>query len=837
VALFVDAQFSASTHGWQWPQNVALPAGSALARGSYRLWVMARSANGSVLGRAASTWTVSEPGPVALNDTLPAPSNDLPANASLIFGASGSSYGSNDNAGCELPDGTPSNGNANVWWKWKAPQSGTVTFDTKSSNFDTFLIIFTADSSVGGGFLDVADDNDSGGNLTSLASFKAEAGRDYLIAVSGATGGTGSIAWNWNQVASPVGPPNDNIAIAISGESGSVTGTTVGATGDWPDSNNPAANVWWVWTAPRSGTVTFDTNGSNYATYVNAYSNSKALIIARPSAISFAAVAGQKYFISVSGVAAAVGAIKLNWSMASANDVGGRVLDKAGKGIAGGTVFLIPGGALNPIVVPQEGGPPPYTHTSADGSYSFFSVAVGTYAIIAVKSGVSFSLLYYTFTKTTSTRPQAGADFHLSTLDSTGPEVFIASVSRSVVNGTDVPTGATGTVRDFNDTRGQTPAGVLGVVYALQKLNDDAANLLLPPGRRAVTSIFSKKARGFVPYVPGPPLNNDKTFIIGASNFDWSTHFTADVQKALASPGTYRLLVFAVDRAFNLSRNPSTSTSPDSPAGASYTLAHFIVRPAHLAVTRTLPISAPNGSLITYLISVSNTGDLPLENVSAIETLNTNKTRLQNGTISPAPSAINAFGVTWKFATLGAHQTQILTLKVKASEGNPFGSNIKAGQLDVSSNGGVARFDHDQISIESSTWLIGGFLNALRGAGDAIGRTLSHGFGSSRRDQQAEADLNSIKAGTGVTRVAGADALRFGNGVTLVATGGGNLVASGGGNLVASGGGNLVSIAGIRGASILSQLSSDPASLLSSTSLFAPALGGANLVAPRAAAT
>ena len=1139
---FVDAPFSASTHGWQWPGDVALPAGPALSGGSYRLWAMARSANGSVLGRAASTWEVRNgagSSPIALDDTSPPP-NDNFANAIEAFvrfvpdprGGSGMVYycgldGSTAYATLEPGDPVPS---PDVWYKWTVPQDGQVTWSLSgingtspdlrvytgsglgnltpipgnyihvvagttyylalssgnfgfgfflnpsppNDNFARAIDVSAAPYNAYGGTVTGADDYDttepgdpfgspdvwyrwtapaSGkadfggttpggygyfhtdvyrgtglGSLVSVTSgpsngvsFQAEAGTTYYVAVNAEGRG---YDFGWSLVAAP---PNDlpSNAALITGAAGSVSGTTVGASGEGPDgAASSGKNVWYRWTAPGSGIVAFDTKGSAFDTFLRVYTlhagtastydlvgeddnsgaNAQALL-------TFNVQSGASYLISVGSLYSETGAIGLNWrsntlsgltntvpgtsdpwlagmpngtgasngdvapthsavlmkgtvlkpgnalsfaavggvssaagyplhpadgdsnsviahdagaqngisdvkapfdsllgvflgparpdaspapdaldfssaqsqsrlSLAPAlkqvffigdgkarsgvvqkftvpagatrlflgtmdstgwynnqgfftvqvtdagappADVGGRVLDKAGKGIAGATVFLIPGVAVNPIVVPQEDGPPRHVLTSADGSYSFSQVANGPSVLVAVKSGVAFSPLGYTFAKAPTDAPRTGRDFHASTLDSTGPEVTIGSVTRSVVNGMDVPKGATGTVRDFNAAQGQAPAGVLGVVYALQKLKDDAASLKLTPGNRGVASIFSKKARGFVPYVPGPPLNNDKTFIIGASNFDWSTHFTPDVQKALASPGTCRLLVFAVDRAFNLSRNPSTSTSPDSPAGASYTLAHFIVRPAHLAVTRTLPLSAPNGSLITYLISVSNTGDLPLENVSVIQTLNTQKTTLQGGTISPAPSAINAFGVTWKFATLSAHQTEILTIKVKANEGNPFGSNIKAGQLDVSSNGGVARFDHDQVNIESSTWLIGGFLNGLRGVGDAIGRGLNHVFGSSQRDQLAEADLNSVKAGTGVTRVAGADALRFGNGVTLVATGGGNLVASGGGNLI--------SIAGIKGASILSELSSDPASLLSSTSSFASALLGANLVA------
>ena len=81
----------------------------------------------------------------------------------------------------------------------------------------------------------------------------------------------------------PVAPPapaNDNFASAqaISGASGTVNGTTVGATlepGEPVPGDGAGASVWYQWTAPAGGgSVTFDTCISDFATTVTAYDGS-----------------------------------------------------------------------------------------------------------------------------------------------------------------------------------------------------------------------------------------------------------------------------------------------------------------------------------------------------------------------------------------------------------------------------------------------------------------------------------------------------------------------------------------------------------------------------------
>src|SRR5258708_21534617 len=83
----------------------------------------------------------------------------------------------------------------------------------------------------------------------------------------------------------PPGPPpppaNDNFANAqvISGCSGSVSGTNIGASNetgapDKPDSQTSKTSVWYQWQAPSTGNVTIDTIGSDFDTVLAVYSGS-----------------------------------------------------------------------------------------------------------------------------------------------------------------------------------------------------------------------------------------------------------------------------------------------------------------------------------------------------------------------------------------------------------------------------------------------------------------------------------------------------------------------------------------------------------------------------------
>jgi uncharacterized delta-60 repeat protein len=134
-------------------------------------------------------------------------------------------------------------------------------------------------------------------------------------------------------------PANDmySSAAIISGDSGTIAGSNVGATTEpgEPYAGNLGASVWYKWTASTNETTKFDLRGSAFGAglaYVLVYTNSASGIsnLSLPyialgyiqgsfsSKAIFQAVAGQTYYITVAGslsvTGAITGAIKLNWS-------------------------------------------------------------------------------------------------------------------------------------------------------------------------------------------------------------------------------------------------------------------------------------------------------------------------------------------------------------------------------------------------------------------------------------------------------------------------------------------------------------------------------------------
>jgi hypothetical protein len=136
---------------------------------------------------------------------------------------------------------------------------------------------------------------------------------------------------------------NDNFASAevISGSSGSVAGSTVGATGEANEKTpfvfqTPLTTVWYRWTAPASGRALFDISASDFDTVLEIYKNGSSLTTitdimgdddSSPSGggrslIRLNVSAGTVYWLQVDGKADTVGSFTLTWSLLAplAND-------------------------------------------------------------------------------------------------------------------------------------------------------------------------------------------------------------------------------------------------------------------------------------------------------------------------------------------------------------------------------------------------------------------------------------------------------------------------------------------------------------------------------------
>ncbi|HEX8294574.1 MAG TPA: NF038122 family metalloprotease [Pyrinomonadaceae bacterium] len=139
----------------------------------------------------------------------------------------------------------------------------------------------------------------------------------------------------YSVVFDPARPANDNFADALplSGASGNYVGGNVWATREPGEPATQAGftgdkSVWFVWTAPTTGTAVFDTAGSGFDTTLGVYTGSALGTLApcagcqnddqggglRTSRVAFDTVAGTAYYIDVDGWSGASGAVLLNWS-------------------------------------------------------------------------------------------------------------------------------------------------------------------------------------------------------------------------------------------------------------------------------------------------------------------------------------------------------------------------------------------------------------------------------------------------------------------------------------------------------------------------------------------
>jgi hypothetical protein len=267
----------------------------------------------------------------ALTGVTSAPANNSFANRQVVSGSSGTVTGSNGGATKESgePNHAGNFGGRSIWYSWTAPSTGLATFDTGQSNFDTLLAVYTGTSV--SALTHVVSNDDSQEGLTSRVAFSATAGVIYKIAVDGYDGDSGSVGLRWTLTQSPANS-NDNFANrqVISGVTGSVTGSNLGATKEAGEPNHAeffgGASVWYSWTAPSSGMVVFDTHQSDFDTLLAVYSgnavNSLTPIAgndddgeSRQSRITFSAVAGTIYKIAVDGYNANTGTIQLHWVM------------------------------------------------------------------------------------------------------------------------------------------------------------------------------------------------------------------------------------------------------------------------------------------------------------------------------------------------------------------------------------------------------------------------------------------------------------------------------------------------------------------------------------------
>jgi hypothetical protein len=303
-----------------------------------------------------------------------APANDNFANATTITTTSGAPNSLNitgSTTGATLESNEPEQfgteydgqtgwdnfGAHSVWYKWVAPATGQATIDTHGSSFDTVESVYTGSTLATLNQVTSGDDS-AADDTTSTMTFNASANVTYRIQIDGKDDGLGgaffgALTVNLHEV---IPPANDTFANAVNlgtTASGTQGGTNAGASlqANEPDydfffgcnynnsdNNQPAGKtVWYNWTAPTSGSYSFDTfSNPTFNTAIAAYTGSAVTNLTQvacnddysPSTIQsrmvINATGGQIYRIQVDGANDGTnptsGTFTLTWHATPSND-------------------------------------------------------------------------------------------------------------------------------------------------------------------------------------------------------------------------------------------------------------------------------------------------------------------------------------------------------------------------------------------------------------------------------------------------------------------------------------------------------------------------------------
>lgn len=313
-------------------------------------WVAVDGVRGGA-GLVFMHWNRADGGGIAVHDNF--------EDAKVLEGERGDAWTYNIGASKEPgePDHALNEGGASVWFRWVAPQSGAFRFDTEGSDFDTTLGVYIG-ASVDALVVVARNDDISWEQsiYTSRVHFNAVEGRTYHIAVDGFGISDfvdqGFVLLTWGPAAASVGsaPPNDDFSQAIAlnplgASSGRLTTTNQRATRENSEplhaGNSGGRSLWYRWTAPDRGLVTFTTLGSDFDTLLGVYTgailsgltevaaNDDIDWFQRRSQVTFQTSPGQLYHIAVDGhrtpsQAVREGTVEFSWEFelgAGGNDL------------------------------------------------------------------------------------------------------------------------------------------------------------------------------------------------------------------------------------------------------------------------------------------------------------------------------------------------------------------------------------------------------------------------------------------------------------------------------------------------------------------------------------
>jgi hypothetical protein len=242
--------------------------------------------------------------------------------------------------------GEPNNagdpGGHSVWFTWTAMSNRLVEVNTKNSDFDTLLSVYTGSSLSSLTLIASNDDIIEGVWKVSDLTFTAHAGTTYHISVDGWGGAVGTVVLNVD----PPGNDESANAYALAGLKGATNGSNLAASKVSYGNVHERAHagdvgghsVWYTWTAPASGPVDFNTVGSTFNTTLEVATGTGLMLLTNPAVIAaniddaegaglasrvdFYAQAGTSYQITIDGFGGAVGDFMLNWNMDSRLGIG-----------------------------------------------------------------------------------------------------------------------------------------------------------------------------------------------------------------------------------------------------------------------------------------------------------------------------------------------------------------------------------------------------------------------------------------------------------------------------------------------------------------------------------
>jgi uncharacterized protein (TIGR03437 family) len=331
-----------------------------------------------------------------------APLNDNFANAQVLIGSSGNVIGNNIGASVEPGEF----GKATVWYRWTAPFTGSAVFNSSDSDFGTRLIIYTGSSIASLTLVEVG-----------TSRFHAVAGTTYQILVDG---NRGNIKLTWSLVPSP---SNDDYfgQEPISGPSGSLVRTTLGATGGDSDPNSmrSLASVWFRWVAPANGRIVFSVSHPAFSplggglieasTFSSIFGFPLRLTVATNSgtykqSIQFTTTAGKDYFIVVAVPYNVSGEFTLRWFAPPANDNFANAQPISG---ISGRLVSSNLGTNKEVGEPNHGG-----EEEGDSSiwYRWQAPVNGVFNFTAQGEGFSTNMGVYTGTSVNALTPLPGSD-------------------------------------------------------------------------------------------------------------------------------------------------------------------------------------------------------------------------------------------------------------------------------------------------------------------------------------------------------------------------------------------------------------------------------------------